>query len=51
MPEKPELIVALGISGTDVVLALGQVPVGNSGFTFHENGLARGPKGSSVTPN
>jgi len=39
VPEKPERIVALGVSDADVVLALGQVPVGNTGFTFYETGL------------
>ncbi|MGA9870789.1 MAG: iron-siderophore ABC transporter substrate-binding protein [Rhodococcus sp. (in: high G+C Gram-positive bacteria)] len=37
--EKPERIVALGVSDADVVFALGQVPVGNTGFRFHETGL------------
>ncbi|WP_338890596.1 iron-siderophore ABC transporter substrate-binding protein [Rhodococcus sovatensis] len=39
VPEKPERIVALGVSDADVVLALGQVPVGNTGFVFYETGL------------
>ncbi|MGB2948476.1 MAG: iron-siderophore ABC transporter substrate-binding protein, partial [Rhodococcus sp. (in: high G+C Gram-positive bacteria)] len=39
VPEKPERIVALGVSDADVVLALGQVPVGNTGFAFYETGL------------
>ncbi|WP_082897819.1 ABC transporter substrate-binding protein [Rhodococcus sp. EPR-157] len=39
VPEKPERIIALGVSDADVVLALGQVPVGNTGFTFYETGL------------
>lgn len=39
VPDKPERIVTLGVSDADVVLALGQVPVGNTGFAFYENGL------------
>ncbi|WP_245819897.1 iron-siderophore ABC transporter substrate-binding protein [Rhodococcoides yunnanense] len=36
---KPERIVTLGVTDADVVLALGQVPVGNTGFAFYETGL------------
>nr|WP_296769605.1 ABC transporter substrate-binding protein [Rhodococcus sp. (in: high G+C Gram-positive bacteria)] len=39
VPERPQRIVALGVSDADVVLALGQVPVANSGFAFYETGL------------
>lgn len=39
VPERPERIVTLGVSDADVVLALGQVPVGNTGFAFYETGL------------
>ncbi|OZE84991.1 iron ABC transporter substrate-binding protein [Rhodococcus sp. 15-649-1-2] len=39
VPSTPERIVTLGVSDADVVLALGQVPVGNSGFAFYETGL------------
>lgn len=37
--EKPERIVTLGVSDADVAIALGTVPVGNTGYTFYENGL------------
>lgn len=39
IPEKPERVVALGVSDTDVLLALGIVPVANSGYQFYANGL------------
>ncbi|MGX6512568.1 iron-siderophore ABC transporter substrate-binding protein [Rhodococcus sp. SJ-2] len=37
--EKPERIVTLGVTDADVVLALGVVPVGNTGYKFYETGL------------
>lgn len=37
--EEPERIVALGVTDADIVLALGEVPVGNTGYVFFENGL------------
>ncbi|MFJ9555267.1 iron-siderophore ABC transporter substrate-binding protein [Nocardiopsis sp. NPDC101807] len=37
--EAPERIVALGVTDADAVLALGVVPVGNTGFSFFETGL------------
>ncbi|GLU47875.1 iron-siderophore ABC transporter substrate-binding protein [Nocardiopsis ansamitocini] len=37
--ERPERIVTLGVTDADVVLALGVVPVGNTGFAFFETGL------------
>lgn len=37
--EKPERIVTLGVTDADVVLALGVVPVANTGYTFYETGL------------
>lgn len=36
---KPERIVTLGVSDADAAIALGTVPVGNTGYTFFENGL------------
>lgn len=39
IPEKPERVVALGVTDADVVLALGTVPVGNAGFVFYDDGL------------
>ncbi|BAU95044.1 ABC-type Fe3+-siderophores transport system, periplasmic component [Corynebacterium suranareeae] len=35
----PERVVTLGVTDADIVLALGTVPVGNTGYTFFENGL------------
>jgi iron complex transport system substrate-binding protein len=37
--EAPERIVTLGVTDADAVLALGVVPVGNTGFSFFETGL------------
>ena len=37
--EKPTRIVTLGVSDADAVIALGTVPVGNTGYTFYETGL------------
>lgn len=37
--EEPERIVTLGVTDADPVLALGLVPVGNTGYTFYESGL------------
>ncbi|WP_029153884.1 iron-siderophore ABC transporter substrate-binding protein [Microbacterium gubbeenense] len=37
--ESPERVVALGATDADVILALGVVPVANSGYTFYEDGL------------
>lgn len=37
--EEPERIVTLGVTDADIVLALGEVPVGNTGYVFFENGL------------
>ncbi|OZC91711.1 iron ABC transporter substrate-binding protein [Rhodococcus sp. 06-412-2C] len=39
VPEKPTRIVTLGVSDADAVIALGTVPVGNTGYTFYETGL------------
>ena len=39
IPEKPTRIVTLGVSDADAVIALGTVPVGNSGYSFYETGL------------
>ncbi|MDV6302547.1 MULTISPECIES: iron-siderophore ABC transporter substrate-binding protein [Rhodococcus] len=39
IPEKPTRIVTLGVSDADAVIALGTVPVGNTGYTFYETGL------------
>lgn len=39
VPEKPARIVTLGVSDADAVIALGTVPVGNTGYTFYETGL------------
>ncbi|GHC74793.1 iron ABC transporter substrate-binding protein [Nocardiopsis terrae] len=51
--EEPERVVTLGVTDADAVLALGVVPVGNTGYVFYESGL--GPwtdelvKGSELT--
>lgn len=37
--EKPERVVALGVSDADVLLALGTVPVANTGYQYYESGL------------
>lgn len=37
--EEPERIVTLGVTDADIVLALGEVPVGNTGYVFFEHGL------------
>ncbi|MGB3169907.1 MAG: iron-siderophore ABC transporter substrate-binding protein [Rhodococcus sp. (in: high G+C Gram-positive bacteria)] len=37
--EKPERVVTLGVTDADAVIALGTIPVGNTGFVFYENGL------------
>ncbi len=37
--EEPEHVVTLGVTDADAVLALGLVPVGNTGYTFYESGL------------
>ncbi|WP_146341784.1 ABC transporter substrate-binding protein [Nesterenkonia sp. NBAIMH1] len=39
LEEKPERLVTLGAQDHDYALALGSVPVGNSGFTFYEDGI------------
>lgn len=36
---EPERVVALGVTDADIVLALGDVPVANAGYTFLEGGL------------
>lgn len=36
---KPTRIVTLGVSDADAAIALGTVPVGNTGYTFYETGL------------
>ncbi|MEU3017412.1 MULTISPECIES: ABC transporter substrate-binding protein [unclassified Nocardiopsis] len=37
--EEPVNVVTLGVTDADAVLALGLVPVGNTGYTFYESGL------------
>ncbi len=37
--ERPERVVALGISDADVLLALGTVPIANTGYQYYESGL------------
>lgn len=37
--EEPTRVVTLGVTDADAVLALGLVPVGNTGYTFYESGL------------
>ncbi|AIK84379.1 iron ABC transporter substrate-binding protein [Corynebacterium glutamicum] len=37
--DVPERVVTLGVTDADIVLALGTVPVGNTGYKFFENGL------------
>lgn len=37
--EEPQRIVTLGVTDADVVLALGKVPVGNTGYAFFDDGL------------
>ncbi|MBR8741188.1 ABC transporter substrate-binding protein [Nocardiopsis sp. MG754419] len=37
--EAPERVVTLGVTDADAVLALGVVPVGNTGYTFYASGL------------
>ncbi len=39
LTEQPTRIVTLGVTDADIVLALGTVPVGNTGFTFYDDGL------------
>lgn len=37
--ETPKRIVTLGVSDADAAIALGTVPVGNTGYSFYETGL------------
>lgn len=46
VPEQPERIVTLGVTDADVVLALGSVPVGNTGMVIYKSGL--GPWAESL---
>ncbi|SNT50990.1 ABC transporter substrate-binding protein [Rhodococcoides kyotonense] len=37
--ETPQRVVTLGVSDADAAIALGTVPVGNTGYSFYETGL------------
>lgn len=36
---EPTRIVTLGVTDADIVLAMGEIPVGNTGYSFFDNGL------------
>lgn len=39
IPSAPERVIALGVTDSDPLIALGTVPVGNSGYQYYETGL------------